>query len=83
MPQCIQHTAIQEYHCGRLQGYTKKEGQAIAKSEGISYEAFRFSGGAEVLPTFVILDVVDIVSQKILCVNASASFGKKKLYFYL
>jgi len=48
MPTCIQHIGIQEYHCGRLQGHTKKEGRAIAEWEGISYEAFRFQGGAEV-----------------------------------
>jgi hypothetical protein len=48
MPSCIQDAAIQEYHCGRLQGRTKKEGRAVAQQEGISYEDFRFGGGAEV-----------------------------------
>jgi len=48
MPKCISHIAVQEYHCGRLQGITKKEGRAIAESEGISYETFRFQGDAEV-----------------------------------
>ena len=51
MPQCVHHVAIQEYHCGRLQGRTKNEGRAIAQLEGISYEAFRFGGGAEVQST--------------------------------
>jgi hypothetical protein len=48
MPKCISHIAVQEYHCGRLQGRTKKEGRAIAELEGISYETFRFQGDAEV-----------------------------------
>jgi broad specificity phosphatase PhoE len=48
MPECIQHKAIQEYHCGRVQGRTRTEGRAIAEAEGISYETFRFQGGAEV-----------------------------------
>jgi hypothetical protein len=48
MPECIKHVALQEYHCGRLQGRTKKEGREIAASEGITYEEFRFQGGAEV-----------------------------------
>jgi hypothetical protein len=48
MPKCISHIAVQECHCGRLQGRTKKEGRAIAELEGISYETFRFQGEAEV-----------------------------------
>lgn len=48
MPECIQHEAIQEYHCGRVQGRTRMEGKAIAEAEGISYETFRFQGEAEV-----------------------------------
>ena len=42
------HNSIIEYHCGRLQGITKKQALVIAESEGITYEEFRAQGGMEV-----------------------------------
>ena len=35
--ECKYHHEIKEYHCGRLQGLTKKEALAIAQKEGITY----------------------------------------------
>jgi hypothetical protein len=80
MPKCIKHVAIQEYHCGRLQGRTKKEAKAIAESEGISYETFRFQGEAEVRSMLSFLNVIDVYSQRRRCVNALAPFGKVKFF---
>jgi hypothetical protein len=37
-----------EYHLGRLEGLTRQQGMAIAKSEGITYEDFRSQGLSEV-----------------------------------
>ena len=55
MPECIQDITVQEYHCGRLQGRTKKQARAIAESEGIDYETFRFQGEAEVCSIYGVL----------------------------
>lgn len=45
---CIYHKDIMEYHCGRLQGITRKQALAICAKEGITYETFRSQGGADV-----------------------------------
>ena len=34
-----------EYHCGRLQGLTRLQGQALANKEGIDYSMLRLQGG--------------------------------------
>lgn len=47
------HKDVVEYHCGRLQGHTRKQALAICKEEGITYETFRGQGGAEVPYLFV------------------------------
>jgi len=44
--ECVYTPDIREYHCGRLQGWTRQQGQIIAQSEGMSYDKFR-SLGAE------------------------------------
>ena len=46
-----------EYHCGRLQGITRRQALAICKEEGITYEHFRSQGGAEVPPFIVLIDI--------------------------
>ena len=76
MPGCIQDAAIQEHHCSRLQGLAKREVEAIAQREGISYETFRFQG-AEVpdssFPRYVDAQSTETVYKRI------ASFWQSKI----
>jgi broad specificity phosphatase PhoE len=39
-----------EYHCGRLQGLTRAQGEKLAKEEGITFQEFKKQGGREVNP---------------------------------
>jgi hypothetical protein len=73
--ECNYHEGIKEYHCGRLQGLTKKQALAIAHKEGITYQHFRSMGEAEVPIHFLTFSYSPIAIYALYCF--SSFFGPK------